>query len=42
MKVAEIVVSRVQKAWALPSGGVELRGPSGSVRVDACIVAAGA
>lgn len=38
----EIVESRVQKAWALPSGGVELRGPSGSIRADACIVAAGA
>lgn len=38
----EIVESRVQKAWVLPSGGVELRGPLGSVRADACIVAAGA
>lgn len=37
-----IVEGRVQKAWALPSGGVELRGASGSVKADACIVAAGA
>lgn len=38
----EIVENRVEKAWALPSGGVELRCQSGPVTADACIVAAGA
>lgn len=38
----EIVENRVEKARALPSGGVELHGPAGSVRADVCVVAAGA
>lgn len=32
----------VDAGWALPSGGVELRGPFGSVRADAAVIAAGA
>lgn len=32
----------VTAAWALPSGGVELRGGFGTVRADAVVVAAGA
>ena len=37
-----IVEGPVERGWALPSGGAELRGPFGSVAVDAVIVAAGA
>lgn len=36
------VRGRVTRAWALPSGGVELRGGFGSVRADALVIAAGA
>lgn len=36
------VEGRVTRAWALPSGGVELRGRFGSVRGDALVIAAGA
>jgi D-amino-acid dehydrogenase len=36
------VRGRVTAAWALPSGGVELRGGFGSVRADALVIAAGA
>jgi len=36
------VRGRVAGAWALPSGGVELRGGFGSVRADALVIAAGA
>lgn len=32
----------VTGAWALPGGGVELRGPYGSVTADAAVIAAGA
>jgi D-amino-acid dehydrogenase len=32
----------VTRAWALPSGGAELRGGFGSVRADAVVIAAGA
>jgi D-amino-acid dehydrogenase len=37
-----IVESPVERAWALPSGGAELRGPFGAVAADAAIIAAGA
>lgn len=36
------VRGRVTGAWALPSGGVELRGAFGSARADALVIAAGA
>lgn len=36
------VDGRVTRAWALPSGGVELRGGFGTVRADAVVIAAGA
>lgn len=39
---AEQVRGRVDGAWALPSGGVELRGGFGPVRADALVIAAGA
>jgi len=38
----ELVEGAVTGGWALPSGGVELRGPFGSVTADAAVVAAGA
>jgi D-amino-acid dehydrogenase len=37
-----MVDGRVTRAWALPSGGVELRGTFGTVRADAVVIAAGA
>lgn len=36
------IEGRVTGAWALPSGGVELRGRFGAVRADALVIAAGA
>ncbi len=36
------VRGRVTEAWALPSGGAELRGGFGSLRADALVIAAGA
>jgi D-amino-acid dehydrogenase len=36
------VRGRVARAWALPSGGAELRGDFGVVRADALVIAAGA
>lgn len=39
---ATLVRGRVTGAWALPSGGVELRGGFGSERGDALVIAAGA
>lgn len=36
------VRGRVDRAWALPSGGVEVRGAFGTVRADALVIAAGA
>lgn len=38
----EMVRGAVTGGWALPSGGVELRGPFGSLLADALVVAAGA
>ncbi len=38
----ERVGGTVERAWALPSGGVEVRGRFGSVRGDALVIAAGA
>ena len=37
-----MVDGRAARAWALPSGGVELRGTFGGVRADALVIAAGA
>lgn len=39
---ATLVRGRVTGAWALPSGGVELRGAFGAQRADALVIAAGA
>ncbi len=36
------VHGRVTRAWALPSGGAELRGDFGAVRAEALVIAAGA
>jgi D-amino-acid dehydrogenase len=45
-RLAELGVTRVDgtvtSAWALPSGGAELRGRFGSIRSDAVVIAAGA